>query len=243
MDEDARLAALFAEVSSDLFTHADPTFQHVAERAVEVVPACDFVGISLRRRRGRLETVAYTSDAAVHCDALQYELDEGPCVSAVWQEDAYLSQDTSTDERWPRWGARVAAEGVGSVLSIKLATATEQLGALNLYAARRHAFGQEDLDLALIYAAHASNAMNSTQLVRGLETALDRRHLIGVAQGILMNRYSLDLDQAFELLRRCSSHANVKLRDIAATVVNGGDLPRLEEARGELGTESDPTPT
>ncbi len=88
-----------------------PTLQTVAERAVAIVPGCEFASVSLRRRRGRVETTASTSELASACDALQYELGEGPCLEAVWDGDSYLAEDIATDPRWPRWGPRVAAHG------------------------------------------------------------------------------------------------------------------------------------
>jgi AmiR/NasT family two-component response regulator len=114
------------------------------------------------------------------------------------------------------------------VLAIRLATETETLGALNLYAGSVHAFTPDDIDVALIFAAHATNAMSAARLVTGLQTAVQSRHLIGVAQGILMNRYELTLEQSFEVLRRFSSQANVKLRDLATTIIEHRRLPDLE---------------
>ena len=220
-------AAFFARVSRDLMeeTSEIPTMQRIAERAVQVVPGCDHCSISVRRRRHRLESVAATSTLAEKCDALQYELDEGPCLEAVWESDSYLIDDTSAEARWPRWSPQVAEQGIGSVLSIRLATSTDTLGALNLYAEPVHGFTADDVDLAAIYALHATNAMSSALLVEGLQTAVQTRHLIGVAQGILMQNYSLDMEQAFEVLRRYSSHKNIKLREVAEHVVQVGDLP------------------
>jgi GAF domain-containing protein len=220
-------AAFFARVSRDLMQEQTqvPTMQRIAERAVQIVPGCDHCGISLRRRRHRVESVAATSILAEKCDALQYELDEGPALETVWASESHLTEDTGSETRWPRWAPRVAEHGIGSVLSIRLATITETLGALNLYAERTHAFGTDDIDLAVIYALHAANAMSSALLVQGLQTAVHSRHLIGVAQGILMQNYGIDMEQAFEVLRRYSSHTNIKLREVAEHVVQSGDLP------------------
>ena len=208
-----------------------PTLQTIAEHAVAVVPACDFCSVSLRRRRGRVETTASTSDLASRCDALQYELDEGPCLDAVWEGDSYLAEAIATDARWPRWGPRVAELGVGSILAIRLATQTENIGALNLYATRPHAFGTDDVDLALVFTIHAANALSSARLVTGLQSAVQSRHLIGVAQGILMATHELTMDQAFEVLRERSSHQNLKLRDLALVVVEHGGLPEVDASR------------
>ncbi len=220
-------AAFFARVSRDLMEETSelPTMQRIAERAVQVVPGCDHCSISLRRRRHRVESVAATSSLAEKCDSLQYELEEGPCLEAVWEGSSYLIEDTSSEVRWPRWSPQVADQGIGTVLSIRLATSTETLGALNLYAEAVHGFSADDLDLAAIYALHATNAMSSALLVEGLQAAVQSRHLIGVAQGILMQNYALDMEQAFEVLRRYSSHQNIKLRTVAEHVVAEGDLP------------------
>jgi AmiR/NasT family two-component response regulator len=44
--------------------------------------------------------------------------------------------------------------------------------------------------------------------------------VIGQAKGILMERRGYDPDTAFETLRDASQHLNVKLRDIAHTLVH-----------------------
>jgi len=227
VETQAQLAAYFALVSRDLLARSDDqlTFDRIARRAVEVVPACDFVGITLRRRRGRPESVAVTDPAARSCDDWQYELGEGPCLSALAEDETYLIEDVASDPRWPRWGPRAAEAGAGSILSIRLADDESALGALNLYSRRPHGWDSDSVDLALVFASHAATAVSNTQLVSGLQTALQSRHLIGVAQGILMAQYDMGLETSFEVLRRYSSHTNVKLRDVAQRVVELRALP------------------
>ncbi len=227
MEESSRRAAYFAMVSRDLLADPDTalTFDRVARRAVEVVDACDFVGITLRRSRRSTETVAATSPVAARCDQLQYSLDEGPCLDAVSEDEAYLIRDVAHDPRWPAWGPRAAREGVGSILSVRLADDKATLGALNMYSATVDAFDEDSVDLALVFASHAATAISATKLVDGLQTALQSRHLIGVAQGMLMARYDMSLETSFEVLRRYSSHSNTKLRNVAHEVVETGDLP------------------
>ena len=55
--------------------------------------------------------------------------------------------------------------------------------------------------------------------VEGLRAALESRHTIGLAQGILMARHTLTVAQAFDYLRRRSQSDNVKLREIAVDLV------------------------
>lgn len=234
MSESHGSAGVFAQLSRELRAEAEEPVQlgAVCERAVDIVPACDFASITLRRRRQQLETMAATHETASVCDVLQYELEEGPCVEAVWSADHYLSADVGADPRWPTWGARVAELGVGSLLAIQLSSGSDTIGALNLYAWPTHAFTRDDVDLAVIFSVHAADAISSARLVSGLETAVKTRHLIGAAQGILMNRYDLDLQQAFEVLRRYSSVHNVKLRQVAEYVVHHRGLPDSDQGPG-----------
>ena len=53
-----------------------------------------------------------------------------------------------------------------------------------------------------------------------LQGAFGRRAMIEQAKGILMNRYAVDADRAFEMLRDHSRHNGHKLVDIAQAVVD-----------------------
>jgi GAF domain-containing protein len=227
MDEAAEAAANFARISRELLTEPEEgtTLRRVVDGAVEIIAAGDFCGISLRRKGGAVETPASTDPMVDECDALQYELGEGPCLDAISVEELYLIEDTRADIRWPNWAPRVAAKGVSSIMSVRLTTDAETLGSLNVYARKPYAFGPDDIDLAVVYAAHAATALTAARLVTGLSTALQTRHMIGVAQGIIMQRYGVSLERSFQVMRRYSSHANVKLRDVAELVVDSGGVP------------------
>jgi response regulator NasT len=53
-----------------------------------------------------------------------------------------------------------------------------------------------------------------------LQGALGRRAVIEQAKGILMGRYAIDADRAFDQLRDHSQHNGRKLVDIAAAIVD-----------------------
>lgn len=217
----------FARLSESLMAEQleQPTVQAVVDEATRFIGGCDIASVTLRRRRGRLETIAASDERATEFDQWQYELGDGPCVAAVVESDSFLAPDIGHDERWPVWGAKVAAAGIGSVLSIRLSPESTTVGALNLYATTRDAYGPDDVDHATIFATHAANALISVQMITGLRTAVHTRHRIGIAQGILVARYGLTVDQSFELLRRLSSETNTKLRDLAEIVIDAGALP------------------
>lgn len=227
MSDERRLSARFAELSGDLLSEPDEdlTFEAVVKRATEMIPGCSDAGITLRRRRGRTETVAATSDLVERLDAVQYALGQGPCLDAAFEHENAKVDDVTTDHRWPRWADEARTLGVGSTLAIRLHTETETLGALNLYSGRPATFNGEAEDVALVYAAHATEAMSKAKLVSGLRAALESRHVIGIAQGVLAARFDISYERAFEVLHRYSNDHNLKLRDVAQTVADERGLP------------------
>ena len=58
-----------------------------------------------------------------------------------------------------------------------------------------------------------------------LQHALDSRVVIEQAKGVLAERYGLDVQQAFDLLRRAARSNRMPLRDLAASVVASRSTP------------------
>lgn len=227
-DRAGLLAALAAELAASPTETATATA--ITERAATLVPGADAVSLTLRVRRGRFSTLACTDDLARELDELQYALDEGPCVAAAVTHDWYRSGDVGADDRWPRWGPRAAEHGACSLLSVALSSQEATFGALNYYAREPGAFSDPDeVDLAILFATHAALALSTTRQLAGLQTAVTSRHLIGAAQGVLMERYGLDLDRSFALLQRLSNQTNTRVVDLARELVTTGELPALPE--------------
>jgi GAF domain-containing protein len=195
--------------------------------AVDLIDGCDAAGVSLVHRGKSIDTPAYTTDKALRGDQLQYELHEGPCMDAVWEHEIVLSRDLARDERWPTWGPRVVEElGVRSMLCVQLFTDEMTLGALNMYSWHSDAFTIEgDRSEGLALGAHVAVALAAAQQIEGLKTAIGSRTIIGQAEGILMERFAINGDRAFEVLRRVSSHTNVKLHAVAAELVETRQIP------------------
>jgi GAF domain-containing protein len=236
LNDEIRMASVFAELSEELSSNPDGplTFQRVVDRALEVVPGCDHCGLHLRKRRGKAESATATDEIAAEADRLQDELQEGPCVDAAFQQENFVIRDLLTDERWPTWAARVADLGIRSSMSIRLSANDVTIGALNFYGDRPEAF-DGDHDIAMIFASHAAAAMANARLVGGLRNALDSRHTIGVAQGVLAVRYGISYERAFQVLHRYSNDHNIKLRDLAERVLETRELPGNEGNGGNSG--------
>ena len=238
MDTDLKYALDFALLAADLHReNAElPTLELIVTRAVQTVDGCDYCGVSVREPGGRVWTPASTDPLVDQADALQYQLGEGPCLEAIWTLDTCTIDDMKTETRWPTWAPRAAGLGIGSVLSVQVETPEGQaLAGLNLYANRPHAFDHTDVAIASILARHAGTALADALNQEQLRTAMRSRQIIGVAQGILIQRFGLDLDQSFEVLRRYSQNNNMKLRDLAQNLVRAGGIrERSADARTTL---------
>jgi GAF domain-containing protein len=203
----------------------DLTLDRAVEMATDLIEHCDLAAISLVGADG-VSTLAASRDALKKMDQLQHELGEGPCVTALRQTDVLVVTNVAEDPRWPQWGPRVASElGVCSAASFRLFIDAKNLGAITLYARKVDAFTHEDLLDGEVVAAAAAVAVAATleqeHLARGLKT----RRVIGEAIGILRERFDLTDDQAFAVLRRISSHHNIKLHKVAEALVDTGALP------------------
>jgi hypothetical protein len=202
----------------------DRMLDDLVAAAVAVIPGVDEGSISVVRARRTVVSQSPTSELPKQVDAVQAEVGEGPCLDAVYEHPIVRVPDMRAETRWPKFAARAAEAGAGSMLSFRLWVEGDNLGALNLYGREPHAFGEESEAVGLLFVSHAAIAMAGAfkhdQLVEGL----DARDLIGQAKGIVMERYNLDAVQAFALLVRTSQHTNTKLRDIAAELSSTGRL-------------------
>jgi GAF domain-containing protein len=198
------------------------TAELIAEYAA-MTTAADECGILYSRAVNAWSTPAATSTRVGELHQLQIALDEGPCLDAIRKDTTYVCDDARNDARWPRWGPAAADLGINSVLSIRLESKNRNLGALNLYAEPVAAFGSQDVAIAKNFARHASIALSTAFTEEGMALAIDARTFIGQAQGILMGRYGISAEQAFEYLRRRSQQEHIKLTDIAHEVISDQD--------------------
>ena len=179
----------------------------------------DDAGIMRVRSRSQVETPAATTPRVDDAHQLQVKFDEGPCLDAIKGRATYLTDNVETDPRWPQWGPAAAAIGIHSAIGVRLATRDRGYGSLNIYANRPSAFTDADAEVAELLAAHATAAFAAADRAEGLTTALESRTTIGQAQGILMQKFDIDSDAAFQFLKRISQHENQRLIDVAEAIV------------------------
>lgn len=222
------MSLVFARMSGMLLTResVDAALQLVTSLAADVVPAAVGSGVTLLDVHGRRSTAGATDDRVLQADRLQYEMDEGPCLTAWAQRTVVRIDDTATDRRWPRWCAATARTGLHATLSAPLLASGTALGAIKVYAELPSAFDDTAEDLLVRFAGQAAvllaNAQafeSAAQMSEGLKVALQTRDVIATAKGSLMARDSVDDETAFSMLVSASQRQNVKLREVADKIV------------------------
>ena len=108
------------------------------------------------------------------------------------------------------------------MLCLQLFVHEDTLGALDLLAHQESAFTDDSEHIGLLLASHAAIAVADAQKLGHAAIALANRDIIGQAKGILMERFKITADQAFELLAKVSQDTNRKLSAIAEDLARTG---------------------
>jgi GAF domain-containing protein len=191
-------------------------------------------GITLQPN-GRPLTVASSDTLASQVDELQYKLDMGPCLTSLRTGGDIRIDDMARDDRWGPYALRALAHGVRSSFSQPLDAQGKVVGALNLYSQQPEFFGAGQRRQAARFAENASIAVGiaaqmaqQTVLTEQLRASLASRAVIDQAIGIVMAEQRCAPEEAFAILRGASQNRNVKVRQVAESIVRGvtGQTPQ-----------------
>ncbi len=225
-------AAALAELALTVRRHRTPdgpddvdALTVITEGAVSLIDGTEHAAVVVPTGRGTLTALAAHGTLPPLIMGLQNELGVGPCLDAAAQTEQLVAGDLATDPRWPAFSARVQQWNVASILCTPLALPGEVLGSLTLASSRPNAFDAEAVELAAVFAAHATLAVSNRRIVRNLTAMAGSRDIIGQAKGILMERHRMTAPQAFATLTRLSQNHNIKLRALCEYLIATGDLP------------------
>jgi len=222
------LAAVSARMSGLLLSRETvvTALSLVTSLAGEALPGAAGGGVTLLDEHGRKTTAAATDPVVEHLDGLQYELGEGPCLSAWEQRHVVRVDDMAQDERWPRWVAAARKSTMRSAVSAPMVAGGDALGAIKVYGRKPGTFGDRDEYLLTMFAAQSAILLanvrsfeNARKLSEALVDALRGRDVINMAKGVVMARERVDEGTAFAMLARSSQEENKKLRDLAGTLM------------------------
>lgn len=189
----------------------------------------DTAGLLLADEHDQMQTVASSHHQTEQIELFQAQHDEGPCVDAHRTGEHVNAPDLEDAAgRWPEFVARARAQGVQSVHAVPLKLHNHVVGALGLFGVRTGPLVDGDLVLAEHLAAattiailHTRAQRSSQQVAEQLQHALTSRVLIEQAKGVLAERRSLSLDDAFEVLRSYARGHGQRLVAVARETIEG----------------------
>ena len=208
----------------------DSLLQSVVDLAKRVMPGDPEASISLIVA-DKATSPVYTGQLALDCDESQYGRGYGPCLHAATSGELTEIADAQSETRWADYCRRAAERGALGSLSVPLPVSEQIAGALNIYVREANAFDDVSRSAATKFAPYAAVAIanmhaydNARNMADNLELPLENRAVIDQAKGILMERYKLTADQAFQLLAQASMKTNRKLRVVAENLVETGEF-------------------
>lgn len=176
---------------------------------------------------GATRRLAATGQLISGLDALHEEQGPGPttaglgCGMTLTIDDTGNGTGDGTD--WAEWSAAARRHGVRWVHLVGLLPLGTDWARLDLFSHRPHVLSHEEIAGADELARGVGLALRLAHRVVHLEESLQTRGVIGQGQGLVMERYGLDADQAMSFLRRRSQESQVRVRDLARELVDEVD--------------------
>lgn len=242
LDPSTALASLSTDTAGVLESMEELSdyLERVVHSVRRYVTGCDEVGITILSN-DRPHTAAYSTVQTLEIDAVQYALDEGPCLDAArTREEQQVDDLCSDDGRWPAFAQAVREDGMRSLYALPLVSGDQCVGALNLYAWERDAFDGFEAELCRVAAGRCADAVVAVTRLDGmrrlagqLEQAMASRAVIEQAKGVIMALRGIPEHEAFEVLRKTSQDRNIKVRVLAEQVI--GDVVQGRAGLGASG--------
>jgi transcriptional regulator with GAF, ATPase, and Fis domain len=227
-EREGEVISAFVSVAGALATGYDVvdllnTLTSESARLLDVASA----GLLLADGLGVLHVVAASSEDTRQLELFQLQRDEGPCLDCYRTGEPISVPDlAAAADRWPQFVAGARIDGFASLHALPMRLRDNHLGALGLFGTRIGALNDQDLalgqalaDVASIALVQEKIAADKTLVTEQLQTALNSRVVIEQAKGVIAQIGELDMADAFGILRGYSRDHNLRLTDLARSVV------------------------
>ncbi|HSP01946.1 MAG TPA: GAF and ANTAR domain-containing protein [Acidimicrobiales bacterium] len=234
MTRESVLARTLVELADTLVDDFDVVdlLTLLADRCVEVLDV-DAAGIMLAAPDGQLRVMASSSEAMRVLELFEIQAQEGPCLECHRTGRPVVNQDLDAgDGRWPRFAAEALDSGFRAAHALPMRLRGSVIGALNLFRADVGEMGPADIEVAQAFADVATiailqhrAALEAHVLSQQLTHALNSRVMLEQAKGMVAERLTLDMEQSFSALRNHARSNNLRLSDVAQSVIEGSLAP------------------
>ncbi len=230
MTREAMFARTLVDLADTLVTGFDVVelLTTLADRCVDVLDV-GAAGIMLVAPDGTLRVMASSSDAMRLLELFELQSTQGPCLDCYRTGSPVVNQDLAlVNGRWPRFSSEALAAGFHSVHALPMRLRGTVIGALNLFHVEPGEMPRAEVDCAQALADVATIAilqhratLEAQLLNEQLQHALNSRIVIEQAKGMVAERESLNMQEAFSALRNYARTHKMRLVDVAGSVVDG----------------------
>jgi len=196
----------------------------IVEAATVSVPGCDAGSVSLSID-GRPATAVASAKVSLELDLVQYDTDEGPCLTSFRTMETLRLDLREGAERFPHFARAAAARGVIAVLSVPATWGGEVVATLNLYS-RSGPFDESAVSVAAVLAAQVAIAVSRSPEFAAARAVLEEAQRdaddtaqVQLATGLLMVSQGCTSEQAEGLLREAAVHDEQTVLQIAQRII------------------------
>jgi GAF domain-containing protein len=197
----------------------------IAEAATTSVPGCDAASIAISVA-GRPATAAITGRVALELDLVQYDLDDGPCLTSFRTMRALRLDLVEPDAQFPHFAVAARREGVRAVLSVPATWGAEVVGTMNLYS-RVRPFDESAVSVATVLAAQVAIAISRSPEFRAARAVVEEAQRnadddadVNLATGLLMVNEACTAEQAHGLLHAAALQDEQTILEIAHRIID-----------------------
>lgn len=220
-----QLASTLIEMTNSV-THGAETieiFTQLADKCVSLLPVAA-AGILLRDVTGLLQVIGASSPSAHLLDLFQVQNEQGPCLECTQTGIAVSDVELTAGARWPRFAQLTEEHGFTAVYALPLRSRDVTVGALNLFA-RDHlspgrlVVAQALADTATLSLLQVDPHADLQIVMRRIHLAVESRNTLEQAQGMIAQRFDIDVEEALFRLRDVSQRTALTLVEVATAVI------------------------
>lgn len=199
-------------------------FSTLAEQCVAILPV-QAAGILLRDVMGSLQVIGASNPSAHLLDLFQVQNSEGPCLQCSNTGRAVIDTHLDPAGPWPTFSQYARQQNFKAVYALPLRSRETTLGALNLFAnesidENRLTIAQALADTATLSLLQIDPQVDMKIYLQKIHLAIESRNTLEQAQGMIAQRYSVDIELALVQLRVASRELGMSLVEVANAVVN-----------------------
>ena len=196
----------------------------IAETATVSIPGCEAASIAISIE-GRPATAAITGRVALELDMVQYDLDDGPCLTCFRTTRTLRVDLVDPGSDFPHFSVAARQRGIRAVLSVPAVWGCDVVGTMNIYS-RTRPFDETAEAIASVLTTQVAIAISRSPefaaaraVVEEAQRNADDHAEINLATGLLMVNEGCTVEQADGLLRQAAIHDEQTVLEIAQRII------------------------